>query len=185
MVKLLLSRGADVNAEAASYWIIENSSGVSPTALFVAEQGAHTEIVQLLKHAAVFRDVVDAGHVEKVRWYLRQGAEQDGYSIYSPKIAFFQAVQNSDLDMARMLLEEGADVNDRGDYGETPLIRASTVGCVEMVELLLSKGAEVNAKSTYLSAIGDVSDIEHTALRSAELRGHTEVADILRAAGAK
>jgi hypothetical protein len=48
-------------------------------------------------------------------------------------------------DVARLLLEHGADVNARDDLGDTPLHEAAH-GHVDVVRLLLEHGADVNAR---------------------------------------
>ncbi|KAH9988398.1 ankyrin repeat-containing domain protein [Russula vinacea] len=48
-----------------------------------------------------------------------------------------------DLRLARLLLDHGADPNERGLYGLTPLLRASKVGDIEMARLLVEHGASV------------------------------------------
>ena len=45
--------------------------------------------------------------------------------------------------VARLLLDHGADPNERGLYGLTPLLRASKVGDIEMARLLVEHGASV------------------------------------------
>jgi hypothetical protein len=46
----------------------------------------------------------------------------------------------------RLLLEKGADVNARNDYGDTMLLMATQFGHTDVVELLLEKGADLNAR---------------------------------------
>lgn len=61
--------------------------------------------------------------------------------------AFVMAVEKENLNLVRLLLEEGADVNARENivgYRST-LIMASFRGNVEIAQLLLEKGADVNA----------------------------------------
>jgi len=48
---------------------------------------------------------------------------------------------NGNIELARMLVEAGADVNITDDIGETALSNASMNGQAEMVEYLKSMGA--------------------------------------------
>jgi len=55
-------------------------------------------------------------------------------------------------EMARLLIEAGADVNARDMHGATPLHVAVSQGAVEVVELLLNHGATVNTKTSKTSS---------------------------------
>ena len=84
-----------------------------------------------------------------------------------------EAIEEGSLEVVKMLIESGADVNARYDEGWkfTPLMFAAEMGDVEIVRLLLESGADVNAKDLY----------EVTALMWAE---NFEVATLLIEAGA-
>ena len=53
------------------------------------------------------------------------------------------------VEIARLLLEKGADVNAHERFGRTALMAAASSGAPEMVQLLLDKGAKVEAKDIY------------------------------------
>lgn len=53
------------------------------------------------------------------------------------------AVQNGEIESARTLIKNGASVNARNEFGETPL---HLVQSKEMAEFLLSKGADIHAR---------------------------------------
>ena len=74
-----------------------------------------------------------------------------------------------------LLLEHGADVNAKDDYGRTALAEASRRGRRKVVELLLNHGADVNVKSAR----------EMTALAWATKKGHEKVVEVLIKNGAK
>ena len=58
------------------------------------------------------------------------------------------ASKNGHLETAKLLIANGADVNNRGEDEDkfTPLIYASKNGHPEVVKLLINKGADVNAR---------------------------------------
>ena len=49
-------------------------------------------------------------------------------------------------DIAKLLIDNGADVNAKADWDWIPLHSATEKGHKEIVELLISRGATVNAK---------------------------------------
>ncbi len=49
------------------------------------------------------------------------------------------------MEVVRLLIEKGADLNAQDDKGETPLMRASQ-GQAELARLLIEDGAQVNAR---------------------------------------
>jgi ankyrin repeat protein len=84
------------------------------------------------------------------------------------------AARAGDLVKVRQLLEQGVNINIRGNHQYTPLHEAAESGHSEVVKLLLEKGADVNAKTEY----------RQTPLHRAAGWGRTEVADLLIQRGA-
>ena len=116
-----------------------------------------------------------------------------------------EAVKNNKLDEVKKALDAGANVNAKGDDGNTALIFAGYNGHTESVKLLLNRGADVNAKNNtgYTALIwasekghkyiveklleegADVNakaNIGWTALSLAKDRGHTEIVAMLEEA---
>ncbi len=90
-----------------------------------------------------------------------------------------QAVYDGDSEKAAALIEQGADVNLKGNClpgseEATPLVWASKSGYVEVVELLLSKGADIDEKDYF----------GMTALMRAVMGCHFEVISTLLEHGA-
>ena len=73
------------------------------------------------------------------------------------------------VEVVKLLLENGADVNTNNDIGISALMAASSKGFVKVVKLLLEKGADVNAKN----------DDNLTALSIASVMGFPEVVKLL------
>ena len=74
------------------------------------------------------------------------------------------------IEAVKQHLAEGADVNAKGEKGETPLHGAAFTGRMEVVELLIENGADVNAKD----------EDGGTPLLYATLSGHKQSAYLLR-----
>jgi ankyrin repeat protein len=116
---------------------------------------------------------------------------------------------NSDAATARKLIERGADVNVASSDGTTPLIAAVKVGNNEVAELLLvADGIKAGAADEegwtalhYAAQRGDTEAVRlllekkvdvnaqsksgDTPLKLASSKGHTEVEQVLTAAGAR
>mgnify|MGYP001380343762 CR=1 FL=1 len=58
--------------------------------------------------------------------------------------ALWIACENGHADAARLLLDQGVDINRADKYGATPLLAACSKGHVDAVRLLLDEGAEVD-----------------------------------------
>lgn len=81
-----------------------------------------------------------------------------------------RVVETRQLDLAKLLLEKGADVNAAKDEGSTPLHLAAKCGDEGMLDLLLEYGADKSAKTSS----------HHTPLRVALRNGHAKVAKKLK-----
>jgi ankyrin repeat protein len=113
-----------------------------------------------------FRDLAEhliAKHPEHVN-------AKGGFEVTS----MHAAASGGHADILSLLIEHGADVNDRSMNGNTPLCRASWKGKLEAGQLLLNRGADIDAR--------DVSNI--TALMGAIYNGHVEFARMLLEHGA-
>ena len=85
------------------------------------------------------------------------------------------AIVPGHVELAMLLLERGANIEEVNDEGYTPLMEAAREGHEEMVALLLSQGADINAQT---------EETQETALTLACCGGFLEVADFLIKAGA-
>ena len=84
------------------------------------------------------------------------------------------AIQSSDLETVKSLVEQGVDVNAVDADWWTALMLASYLGQTKTAELLIANGADVNA----------VGEYGYTALMWASEEGQTETAELLIANGA-
>jgi len=84
--------------------------------------------------------------------------------------------QEGDIQKAALLLKHGAEINPLDDvYQSTPLGLAARWGNVEMVEFLLKQGADPNKSGASWA----------TPLSWAKKKGHNDVENILKKAGAE
>jgi ankyrin repeat protein len=125
-------------------------------------------------------DAIANGEVEKVRDILERSTKalqrrKDGFSPLHHAVHY--AAQERDLtmrrrrlDIVKLLLEKGADPNDREESrGRTPLHMAAEYGDIELVDLLIRYRADVNAPDRD----------RNTPLHYAVMRGHKHVAEFL------
>lgn len=106
-----------------------------------------------------------------VELLLEKGADPNIATANDFKVApLHSACATSDIEIARLLIANGADVNKKQMAGVTPLHSAAHNGQTELVKLLLQNGADVNA----------ITDNEKTPLAMAEERDFTETAHIIR-----
>jgi ankyrin repeat protein len=90
----------------------------------------------------------------------------------------------SEIAIAIMLLDKGADITIRDDFGCTALFWAALGGHKDIVETMLAKGADVNAKSGVFLPSWGISDEGWTPLHGACARWHKTVVEVLIANGA-
>ncbi len=81
-------------------------------------------------------------------------AEKDYGDFESP---LHDAARQGDLEKVKLLIADGADVNARDDYEQTPIFIAVQCYKEEIVECLLRSGAEVNVRDWR-----DMTPLEHT-----------------------
>jgi len=82
---------------------------------------------------------------------------------------------NDHVDVVKLLLKAGANIDVKSKYGWTALMHASYNGHVDVIRLLLEAGADVEAKS----------NAGMTALMHASFNGHVSVVKLLKKYGAK
>jgi uncharacterized protein len=92
-----------------------------------------------------------------------------------PTIAFHLALQRGDIDQIERHIFWGADINQAGPNGQTPLHVAADKGRPIITELLLKHGADMEGTD------GDGNTPMHTAVMS----GRTQVAELLIRQGAR
>jgi ankyrin repeat protein len=87
------------------------------------------------------------GNLEIVKLTLDSGADIDAVSKNKFTATPLQgAAAMEKVDLARLLIARGANVNCRGEEGGSPLHEAAGSGQLEFAKLLLDHGANINAK---------------------------------------
>ena len=81
--------------------------------------------------------------------FLAAKHPQDVYSrgVHDVSTPLHLASREGHVEVARILVEHGADVTDQDNHGWTPLHRAAETGMVEVAHFLVEHGAEVTAQN--------------------------------------
>ena len=159
-LKELIGKGADVNAK--------NSEGQTP--LDLASGKGHKDIVELLVEKGADSSIYTAaslGDIEKVKSLIKSGVSVNG-DPRSSSTPLYWAVKNEHRDVAKLLIDKGADVS-----SAHLLYYASMHGYRDMAEFFIEKGANVNSRYW-----------EDTPSHYAVWGGHTDVLELLLAHGA-
>ena len=114
------------------------------------------------------------GKAEAAKVLLEHGASVDVYTRNPfANQPLHAAAAGRHIEVCRVLLAAGADVNAAQHGGYTPLHEAAQHGDAEMTELFLSAGADPSL----------LTDAGETAADTAAAAGHADLADRIRAVG--
>src|SRR5687767_11074016 len=155
----------------------QSENGVSPVLL--ALYHGQRDIARLLIDRGAplsFHDACAAGVNDRAKRMLRDDPSllnrhsSDGYPPLGLAIFF------GNRELAKMLVEEGADVNTASANAQrvAPLHAAAAVCDLEMIRILLDRGADPNARQ----------QMDYTPLHTAASRGDIEMAKLLLSYGA-
>jgi ankyrin repeat protein len=122
-----------------------------------------------------FVEAVRNDRIDEVRALISKGVDVNSRDVFGDNAGLHWAASLGLAEMARLLIDSGADVNIRNEEGDTPLHWAAGEGQKELVVILIVHGADVNA----LNKRG------WTPLRWAEAQSQKEIARILVAAGGR
>jgi ankyrin repeat protein len=147
-MRMLLDRGADVNAQnafgsTALMWSVSDLAKVR----LLLDRGAQVNLTARSGRTALIIAAFTNPSAEVVRLLLAKGAKigvMDVRHVTPLNAATF----GNDTATVRLLLEAGADIETPDTFiGLTPLMNAAGNRNVEAVKLLIAKGAKVNAVS--------------------------------------
>ncbi len=165
-VQTLVKHGADVNTE-------ENRGHISKTALKVAIDNRHSQIIEYLieNGADVYESILNnaissACSTDTLNYLISKGAETKFLSLTE-----WAAVGS--LDKVKEEVEAGVDIEYTGSRATTALAEASSNGHLTIVKYLISKGANIETFSE-----------SGTPLLLASYEGHLDIVKYLVEKGA-
>ena len=176
-LNLFLNVGAKVDARDDSletplhYAVREDKDEIAE---ILIQNGAYVDAVNK-NGKSPLNLAVDKGHLNIVEIMLRHGV--DGSNITNMRTKntnhtyhlLHEAADKGYPEVAKLLLENGADVDVRAFYNYTPLFYASKKGHVKVAKVLLENGADSNARQFD----------QNTPLHYAAINGHLEIAKLL------
>jgi ankyrin repeat protein len=157
MVLLLLEGGADINLGRSGY--------------------EESPLQTSLKRKGGLRQDLD---FKVAKLLLSRGAIVHRPSSEDEETPLVMASENGNLDIIRMILEQGAPINYHWEYNMTPLMAAVKGGHLEAVEFLLDNGADANTPFPDDCLCSD----RGTALQFAVINGSFAIAQLLLQRGA-
>lgn len=121
-------------------------------------------LLPLFLFAGPLHDAAEKGDLNAVKAMLSKGENIDEKNKQYAQTALQVAIHNEHPEIAKFLIESGANVNSRMNNGQTGLHTAAFFGDVKSVSSLLRAKADVNAKGdngvTPLHRAAEGGDIE-------------------------
>ena len=93
-----------------------------------------------------FLEAAKRGDLVTTRDLIAKGANVNAKVNEAGRTALILATERGYIEIVKLLLDKGVDVNTRYNAGQTALMIASYQGYIEIVRALIAKGADVNAR---------------------------------------
>ncbi|KZZ89183.1 Ankyrin repeat-containing domain protein [Moelleriella libera RCEF 2490] len=149
IVRCLVERGADVNADPSGFGsALEQASrwGHYKMVQFLIDSGANVNAHTRGFFGSALAAASFGGSLDCIRFLVEKGADVNAITGGDFGSALAAASYGGSLDCIRFLIEMGADVNaiTGGDFGSA-LAAASYGGSLDCIRFLIEMGADVNA----------------------------------------
>ncbi len=152
VVEYLLTKGVSINEKYGSNGFTALYASCSIGSLNIAkvlvDAGANVNLKITEGFSPLYVAVLQK-HQPVVEYLLTKGASVNEYNGSNGLTALYEACINGSLDIAKVLVDAGADINKRNKQGRTPLIGAVSGKKVRVVEYLLTKGVNINGQGTF------------------------------------
>lgn len=177
VVAYFLENGADPN----------ETSGEGQSVLVATVQGGNREIVELLLAKGADPNIswhggnalafaVWGDDPEVIRMLIAKGADAKNVDESGWGVLHRVAQHKGNVEIAKLLVDAGAEADRKDKEGNTPLLMASERGFTDLVKYLASAGASVEAFDGNFGC---------TPLHIAAAKGYSDLAEFLIGAGAR
>lgn len=119
-------------------------------------------------------EAAEQGNLKTVTDLIESGASPNAKLQSEGSSALMLASAKGHTEMAKVLIDKGADVNAAKPNGWTALMGAASSGHLDIVKMLVERGADVNARHAY----------GYTGLKLAKGKNHKQIAEFLVKSGA-
>ena len=141
VMQFLIAQGADVNVRNNDGWTPLDVAQLDEVRVVLREAGA-------IPYQSPFEDILEAatnGTVRDVAYFVQNGVDVNAGNHWGATPLLFAARHNSNVEVAKYLISQNANVNARIWNGVTPLHEATANSNVEVLKYLVSvRGANVN-----------------------------------------
>ena len=110
--------------------------------------GRHKETIFKTKNYVELFEAVEQKNKNKIKYLIGEGTNINAYMFYQncEQTPIHRALHNKSLDIAELLLNLGADIHSKDEFGETPLHYCCTKEYLNLAEKLITLGANVNTQ---------------------------------------
>jgi len=173
-LNLILVAGVFAQPELTREKALLLSKRLNPAVLDGSEAREILTRLRLKYDSATFFQCINTPDVPAVKLFLSAGADpNDRLMEFGHQTALIAAVFNGDLDLVRLLVQAGAEVNARDGDESTALIKAANIGKGDIARYLLEQGADPMLRTKLRS----------NALQGAAGKGDIDLAKALMAKG--
>ena len=103
----------------------------------------------------------EKGDLGYIKWILNNGYDVNEKKPFKGATLLHYASHNGHIDLVKLLIKRGADVNAKDIKGYTPLFAASAGGHREVAEILLDNGANVHEDPIKLNPLYAATNQRH------------------------
>ncbi|KAF5584289.1 ankyrin repeat [Fusarium subglutinans] len=163
VVKILCMNGADVGAiwgeDKHTPLSLAAINGHEDTMRVLIDAGSDMEARTVHSNRTPLHWAVFKHRVESTRLLLQRGAQVNAKDEFGTALCY--SAGEGHLDIVKLLLDHGADIELTSIHEETPLSLAAQRGRVDVVRLLLAHGANIDAKNWRGKTALDLVQVEY------------------------